>query len=232
MHTNTTLLPPPPHPPLTSIPTRSFSHLFTPSAPTYTHEPTYTPIDILNDSLTQVTHTFAHLPPPTPTRQPTHPPYPLTSETAKVLITVTASSAAAEHKKREVQVIKDRAQAIVDAIDKDKTVAEAKLTAAVPALEAAERALQTITAGDISTVKKLGKPPHLIKRIMDVVVILFRAPLDPVVPDDDIDGRSPVPTWNSALKVRARARACVCGCVCVCVCVCVCYVMAQCVLRR
>jgi dynein heavy chain len=98
-------------------------------------------------------------------------------------------------------VIKDRAQAIVDAIDKDKVVAEAKLAAAVPALAAAEKALQTITAGDISTVKKLGKPPHLIKRIMDVVVILFGAPLDPVIADEDIEGRSPTPTWSAALKV-------------------------------
>jgi dynein heavy chain len=102
-----------------------------------------------------------------------------------------------------LQIIKDRAQAIVDAIDKDKTVAEAKLAAAVPALAAAEKALETITSGDIATVKKLGKPPHLIKRIMDVVVILFGAPLDPVVADPDIDGTSPTPTWGSALKVMS-----------------------------
>jgi dynein heavy chain len=122
-------------------------------------------------------------------------------ETEEVLKVVTAASAKAEAIKAEVQVIKDRAQAIVDAIDKDKVVAEAKLAAAVPALAAAEKALQTITAGDISTVKKLGKPPHLIKRIMDVVVILFGAPLDPVIADEDIEGRSPTPTWSAALKV-------------------------------
>lgn len=124
-------------------------------------------------------------------------------ETEKVLIEVTASSAAAEKKKAEVQVIKDRAQAIVDAIDKDKVVAEAKLAAAVPALAAAEKALETISAADISTVKKLGKPPHLVKRIMDVVIILFGAQLDPVTADDDVDGKSPVPTWSSALKVMS-----------------------------
>lgn len=122
-------------------------------------------------------------------------------ETEEVLKVVTAASAKAEKSKAEVQVIKDRAQAIVDAIDKDKTVAEAKLAAAVPALAAAEKALETITSGDIATVKKLGKPPHLIKRIMDVVVILFGAPLDPVVADEDLEGRSPTPTWSSALKV-------------------------------
>ena len=40
----------------------------------------------------------------------------------------------------------------------DKAVAEGKLEAARPALEAAEAALQTIKAADIATVRKLGKP--------------------------------------------------------------------------
>ena len=124
-----------------------------------------------------------------------------------MLKTVTAASAKAEKSKAEVQVIKDRAQAIVDAIDKDKVVAEAKLAAAVPALAAAEKALETITPADISTVKKLGKPPHLIKRIMDVVVILFAKDLDPVVPDPELEGMSPVPTWSSALKVTRIIRS-------------------------
>jgi len=124
-------------------------------------------------------------------------------ETAEVLKTVTASSAQAEKSKAEVQVIKDRAQAIVDAIDKDKSIAEAKLAAAVPALAAAEKALQTITSADIATVKKLGKPPHLIKRIMDVVIILFAGPLDSVVADPDLEGTSPTPTWGSALKIMS-----------------------------
>ena len=119
-------------------------------------------------------------------------------ETEAVLVTVTASSAAAEKIKAEVQVVKDRAQAIVDAIDKDKIVAEGKLAAAVPALAAAEAALKTITGADIATVKKLGKPPHLIKRIMDVVLLLFGKGLDPVTMDEE----KPCPscTWKEALK--------------------------------
>ena len=120
-------------------------------------------------------------------------------ETEAVLVTVTAKSEAAEKVKASVQVVKDRAQAIVDAIDKDKVVAEAKLAAAVPALAAAEAALATITAKDIATVKKLGKPPHLVKRIMDVVLILFGRPLDPVIMDED-EKECPNPTWKEALK--------------------------------
>ena len=61
------------------------------------------------------------------------------------------------------------------AVDADNALKgfESKLAAAIPALAAAEEALKTINAGDIATVKKLGKPPHLVKRIMDCVLILF-----------------------------------------------------------
>lgn len=53
--------------------------------------------------------------------------------------------------KAKVQVVKDKAQAIVDAITADKVIAEGKLEAARPALESAEAALQTIKPAHIST---------------------------------------------------------------------------------
>eukprot|EP00052_Salpingoeca_macrocollata_P029607 m.302067 g.302067 ORF g.302067 m.302067 type:complete len:4524 (+) comp22998_c0_seq7:51-13622(+) len=119
-------------------------------------------------------------------------------ETEVVLKEVSESAAAAEKVKAEVQKVKDKAQAIVDAIDKDKVVAESKLAAAKPALEEAERALETIKPADIATVKKLGKPPHLIMRIMDVVLLLFGRRVDPVVPDPERPCATP--SWKEALK--------------------------------
>lgn len=60
--------------------------------------------------------------------------------------------------KAQVQVVKDKAQTIVDAIVADKKVAETKLEAARPALEEAEAALQTIKPGHISTGLSLLMP--------------------------------------------------------------------------
>jgi dynein heavy chain, axonemal len=60
----------------------------------------------------------------------------------QVLEEVTMSAQAAEVVKASVKQVKDKAQAIVDGIAKEKAVAEVKLEAARPALEEAEAALQ------------------------------------------------------------------------------------------
>uniref|UniRef100_A0A8C1V1B6 Dynein, axonemal, heavy chain 5 like n=1 Tax=Cyprinus carpio TaxID=7962 RepID=A0A8C1V1B6_CYPCA len=117
----------------------------------------------------------------------------------EVLLEVTAKAQAAEKVKAQVQKVKDKAQAIVDEIEGDKKVAESKLEAAKPALEAAEGALKTIKPADIATVRKLGKPPHLIMRIMDCVLLLFQRRVDVVTMDPE---RPCVkPSWSEALKL-------------------------------
>lgn len=60
---------------------------------------------------------------------------------SQVLAEVTVSAEASAKVKNEVQGVKDKAQKIVDEIDTEKVVAEAKLEAARPALEEAEAAL-------------------------------------------------------------------------------------------
>lgn len=124
------------------------------------------------------------------------------AEAEKVLKEVTVKAQAAEKVKASVQKVKDRAQGVADVISADKAVAEGKLEAARPALEEAEAALQTIKAADIATVRKLGKPPHLIMRIMDCVLLLFQKKLNPLAADPERPG--PTPSWGESLKMMSQ----------------------------
>ncbi len=124
------------------------------------------------------------------------------AEAEEVLKEVTTKAQAAEKVKSSVQLVKDKAQRVADVISQDKAAAEEKLEAAKPALEEAERALLTIKSADIATVRKLAKPPHLIMRIMDCVVILLQRRINSVTLDPDKPG--PKPSWSESLKMMSQ----------------------------
>ncbi|KAB0796033.1 hypothetical protein PPYR_10094 [Photinus pyralis] len=122
----------------------------------------------------------------------------------KVLAVVEKASAIANKIKEEALIVKERAEVLVKKIGKDQKNAEKKLIAAKPALEAAETALQTIKAADISTVRKLGKPPFLIMVIMDAVLIYFKKKIEPT--KVDLEKSFLVTSWQESLKVMADSK--------------------------
>ncbi|VVC99768.1 unnamed protein product, partial [Leptidea sinapis] len=126
----------------------------------------------------------------------------LASEKAdRVLSEVTERAMQAEIVKNQVQIVKEKAEALVAYIAEEKEKAERKLEAAKPALEEAEAALNTIKPAHIATVRKLGRPPHLIMRIMDCVLILFQRRLHLVI--SDTAAPCPKPSWAESLKMMA-----------------------------
>ena len=91
-----------------------------------------------------------------------------------VMNVVHAALQEADKVKVIVEKSKAEAETLVAKIAVKKAKADVKLADAKPMLDAAERALLTIQKQDIQLVSKLAKPPHLIMRIMDVVLILFQ----------------------------------------------------------
>lgn len=119
-----------------------------------------------------------------------------------MLLEVTERAMQAEIVKNQVQVVREKAVALVANIADEKALAEEKLEAAKPALEEAENALNTIKPAHIATVRKLGRPPHLIMRIMDCVLIMFQRRVHPVIADTNAP--CPKPSWQESLKVYSE----------------------------
>ena len=83
-----------------------------------------------------------------------------------------------------VQKAVDEARAISDECERD-------LSEALPALKAAEKAVECISKGDIATLKKLGSPPEDVRMVMAGVCVLFGSD-----PERKIDPATQKPTFD------------------------------------
>jgi len=126
---------------------------------------------------------------------------------AVMLQEITASTAKAEKKKTEVQAVKDTLGGEAAVIGAFKDEVEKDLLAAKPALDDAENALKAITAKDIGLLKQLKMPPDLVKRVFDVVLLLFQKEVNPPQAETVETKRGSVlqlvGSWNFALPMMA-----------------------------
>merc|ERR1719334_830632 len=125
------------------------------------------------------------------------------SKAQAVMAVVQVALHEADKVKVVVEKSKGEAETLVAKIAVKKAKADVKLADAKPMLDAAEKALLTIQKADIQLVSKLAKPPHLIMRIMDVVLILFQNSLDKLTLDE-AGRKCPTPSWQYALKLMAN----------------------------
>jgi len=99
---------------------------------------------------------------------------------ASLLKEISAGTALAEKEKQKVYVIVEGVSKKAAEISAVKEDAERDLKEAQPALDAAVEALASITAKDIGGLKALKKPPDIIKRIFDTVLLLRMFPINKV----------------------------------------------------
>ena len=97
-------------------------------------------------------------------------------ETEEKLVIVTKETEAADKIKQAVSIEENDASKIADEANEIKTDCEQQLAEAIPALKAAEDAVNCITKGDIAVLKGFSKPPAPAVLVTSVVCMFMGIP--------------------------------------------------------
>ena len=109
-----------------------------------------------------------------------------TDKVNALLGTLAVKRGEAEAQGEKVKVIKDGCEAEAAKIEGEKKLCQADLDKAQPIVDRALGAAASITAKDIQSIKAVKpSPPAAIKYVLDMVAILFQAPLLPVTTGSD-----------------------------------------------
>ena len=119
-----------------------------------------------------------------------------TTDTDALLVTIATETTQANASKTLVKAEEATCNEQAAAANAIKTSCEAELAEAIPALEAAVQALNTITKGDLTEVKAMSKPPAGVKLVIDAVCIMMR-----VAPEKIKD-----PNGGTSWEIKERMR--------------------------
>lgn len=120
-------------------------------------------------------------------------------ETEKLMVKIEQDAVEVEAKKEVVaadELVANEAAAASQAI---KDECEADLAEAMPALEDALRALNTLKPSDITMVKSMKNPPAVVKLVMESVCIMLAE--KPERKPDPGSGRMVEDYWSTSLKL-------------------------------
>lgn len=122
------------------------------------------------------------------------------AETAELMVKIEQDSVEAEAKKEVVaadEAVASKAAAAANAI---KTDCEADLAEAIPALNAAISALNTLKPADITMIKSMSNPPALVKLVMESVCVM-KGIKPERKPDPSGSGKMVEDFWGASKKL-------------------------------
>lgn len=93
--------------------------------------------------------------------------------TDEKLATVKVKQAEATEQQQLVEKDEQEAKQIAQSCEQDKSECEAILAEALPAMEAAVKALKTLNKNDIIEIKAMKKPPSGVKLTMEAICLML-----------------------------------------------------------